>query len=338
MKKLSAEEKCHWDDLNKPHYASFKAGNKVRDPVRGSLEWLTTNQDEVDNLQEDKSSDTYESDADSDFDPDHTVPLRGKDFINWRDTEQSSTLLVTGSPGQGKSVLTNFVVDNLKGRTAQQKGSKEKTIYFFCNIKNEESSRVASSILRSFIVQLCEDQRLYQRLPNRFKDKNEKNEFFRSSIDDLWVVFCDLITSNIYPRIYCIIDGLDVYVTDMVSLVKYLSNHLYNIKSGESVLKLFCTSRPVKLAMESGLSPCRTLRASKNDLSLFIDSELSSFEDTFTNDMRNEVTKTARAGMSRIFLWVSILLREIRELEILSLNNIKRKIEQLPAEMNDLYF
>ncbi len=82
-------------------------------------------------------------------------------------------LLVTGHPGQGKSVLSNFVVDHLY-QSVGMLGSG-KIIYYFCNIKNDESSRTALAVLRALVVQLCEDGRLFRRLPNRFQDRNERS-------------------------------------------------------------------------------------------------------------------------------------------------------------------
>ncbi|RYP53591.1 hypothetical protein DL768_001455 [Monosporascus sp. mg162] len=69
-------------------------------------------------------------------------------------------------PGQGKSVLSNFVLQHLESNTP----GDSKIIYYFCNIKNDEASRNAKSILRALIVQLCENQQrlfLYAKRPLR---------------------------------------------------------------------------------------------------------------------------------------------------------------------------
>ncbi|KAM0127106.1 hypothetical protein ACHAO1_009690, partial [Botrytis cinerea] len=312
IKKLSSAEKRHWDDLNIPPYGNFKETKKVRTAVEGTLQWLVTDQP-------------------LEF-QDHPERLRKSDFIEWRDSNQSCVLLITGTPGQGKSVLSNFVIDHLQ----EQQKPQNKIIYYFCNIKNDEKYWTASSILRSFIVQLCEDQRLYHKLPNRFQNKDEK-EFFTDSLDNLWRVFLDLISTDIYNRIYCIIDGLDVYGTEMKSLLEYLNEHLKTIRIGEPFLKLLCTSRPEEFVMDVAFSPSKTLCASEEDLTTFIKSELRSFRTKFTDDMKEYILKAAKEKAGTTFLWISILLREVQGLRLPSRKDVEKKMKQLPLEINDLY-
>ncbi|KAM0313967.1 hypothetical protein ACHAO8_005074 [Botrytis cinerea] len=312
IKKLSSAEKRHWDDLNMPPYGNFKETKKVRTAVEGTLQWLVTDQP-------------------LEF-QDHSERLQKSDFIEWRDSNQSCVLLITGTPGQGKSVLSNFVIDHLQ----EQQKPQNKIIYYFCNIKNDKRYWTASFILRSFIVQLCEDRRLYQKLPNRFQDKDEK-EFFTDSLDNLWRVFLDLISTDIYNRIYCIIDGLDVYDTEMKSLLEYLNEGLKTIRIGEPFLKLLCTSRPEEFVMDIGFSPSKTLCASEDDLTIFIESELCSFRTKFTDDMKEYILKAAKEKAGTTFLWISILLREVQGLRLPSRKDVEKKMKQLPLEINDLY-
>jgi Cdc6-like AAA superfamily ATPase len=110
---------------------------------------------------------------------------------------------VTGPPGQGKSVLSNFVLKHLESLDS-------KVIYCFCSIKTDEGSRNANSVLRALIVQLCERQRcLFQMLPPNFE--KHSNLFFSASQDDLCHILKRMLEAHVYPRVYCVIDGLDVY-------------------------------------------------------------------------------------------------------------------------------
>lgn len=318
IKNLSADEKCHWDDLNDPPYTSFKESNKVQTAVKGTLQWLIDDQ----TLPDENCTDG----------------LQAKDFIKWRDSEKSNFLLVIGTPGQGKSVLSNFVVDHLKDRIDQQ-SSNSKIIYYFCNIKNEERFRTASAIFRSLIVQLCEDQRLYQRLPQNLKDTSK--QFATESFAKLGNIFHDMITKNPYDRVYCIIDGLDVYSTDIEDLLQYLDKHFAleerNINR-KPLFQLFCTSRPERVTSIK-FSHKKILRASTNDLTLFINFELSLFEeeDGFRDDMKKIITKAAQAEEKRTFLWISIVLRELRKIPSPSIDEIENKIKQIPLELDALY-
>ncbi|KFZ23512.1 hypothetical protein V502_02005 [Pseudogymnoascus sp. VKM F-4520 (FW-2644)] len=317
LKELSLSERCHWNDLNVPPYADFKDSEKVSKPVEGTLQWL---------INDDFSNTKDGSDR-----------LRKNDFIMWRDSDQSCNLLVTAAPGQGKSVLSNFVVDNLKDHLKKQQYSRYKVIYYFCNVKNEEKYQTALSILRALIVQLCEDRRLFQRLPNRFK--GQEKLFFSASLAELWAVFSDLTTTDIYTRIYCVIDGLDVYMNEMDSLLGYF-NGVFSSQTQEKspFFKLFCTSRPEGFVINSGLSPRRVLRASTDDLTTFVNNRLESFPKKKFSDARKEYIRTALMDRAeQTFLWISIVLGELQRLSNTSPARIKRVLEAAPKDITELY-
>ncbi len=296
-----------------PNYADLKKTGKVSKPAKGTLQWLITHQ-----------STNFRDDAER---------LRTDDFVEWRDSNLSCILLVTAAPGQGKSVLSNFVVDHLE---EQKIPERKKVIYYFCNIKNDESSRTATSVVRALIVQLCEDPRLFRKLLNHFQNKDDKKDLLSAPLGDLWVIFSDLIKTDIYSCIYCIIDGLDVYTTEMHSLLGYLVDISFRPR-GRPLFKLFCTSRPEKFVMDIGLSPMRILCASKGDLSAFTDARLKSFARRFTDQMKNAIRKGVMSRVDRTFLWISIVLRELRSLQDTSVSSIEEKIEAVPSEITDLY-
>jgi Cdc6-like AAA superfamily ATPase len=142
-----------WNDLNQPPYASFRNSSKLAKLETGTLAWLVHGEFVDHKPKFWNWSPSQQS-------------LGMKDFTSWRDSNSSESLLVTAPPGQGKSVLSNFVVGHLGSRVPQEPPAAIKIIYYFCNIKNDEASRNANSILRALIVQLCEhQQRLFQTLP-----------------------------------------------------------------------------------------------------------------------------------------------------------------------------
>ncbi|KFY69494.1 hypothetical protein V496_00200 [Pseudogymnoascus sp. VKM F-4515 (FW-2607)] len=316
LKELSSIEKCHWNDLNVPPYADFKYSEKVSKPVEGTLQWLIN--DDLSNTED--GSDRFRKD----------------DLITWRDSDQCSNLLVTAAPGQGKSVLSNFVIDHLKDHLGKQQDARYKVIYYFCNIKNDEKFQTALSILRALIVQLCEDQRLFKRLPNRFI--KEAKEFFSASLAELWAVFSDLITTDIYTRIYCVIDGLDVYPHEMDSLLGYFNRGFTSQHQEKAPLfKLFCTSRPEGFAISCGLSPRRVLRASTDDLAIFVDSRLESFPTRFTMAIKEHIRITVMNRAEQTFLWISIVLGELYRLQNTSPARIKKTLDAAPDDITALY-
>ncbi|KAJ9130493.1 Tetratricopeptide-like helical domain protein [Pleurostoma richardsiae] len=322
---LSPDEKRHWDDLNVPDYRAFRENTeKLAKPADGTLQWLVSDQPHLSSPQwlfPDHPSRSFPSSG--------SDSLSSADFSTWRDADTPSSLLVMGPPGQGKSVLSNFVVDHLLGLSGER--GIGKVIYYFCNIKNDEGSRNASMILRALIVQLCEDARLFRMLPNRFQDRNDRKAFHSAHLDDLWRTLDDLIKSCPYS-IYCVIDGLDVYETGMRDLLKHLET-LMAYKQHD--LKLFCTSRSTGPVDAVSLSPKRIFRPPDEDLRRFVDERLATSPKLrkWEDDVRKAVIR--RSGGT--FLWISIILRELSSLRYLSKAKIDEAIKKTPIELDDLY-
>src|SRR5947207_15397631 len=89
---LLPEEKRLWMDLNEPPYNAFRDSENLIKPEKETLRWLV----ELDDFRPKES-------------PESGPSLSSYDFIKWRDCPQSGALVVKGAPGQGKSVLSNFV-------------------------------------------------------------------------------------------------------------------------------------------------------------------------------------------------------------------------------------
>ncbi|CAH0048258.1 unnamed protein product [Clonostachys solani] len=306
---LSEEQKRHWDDLNVPDYRAFYENKeKLAKPVEGSLQWLV-------------SKDSQR--------PRGENSLQYEDFEAWRDNSTPSSLLVLGPPGLGKSVLSNFVVNHIQQFAKTR--CNNKVIFFFCNIK-DDNKRTASSVLRGLIVQLCGDKRYFQKLPNRFQTKGGSEAFRSAAFDELWRTFDDLVQSGQHSRIFCVIDGLDVYETaGMEDLVTKLGE-----MAGRCPIWLFFTSRPDGPVGNFTPGTKRNLRQPNHDIEVFITKQLELLPknfDKFHTDIRQGILDEAGGT----FLWIHIILREIRNLKFPSLKNIKQVIEETPQELEDLY-
>ncbi len=313
--------------MNRPAYSEFISSDKLSKPERGTLEWLVREEfvSEDDDPQHQHSGATEEA-------------LCKEDFIAWRDSSRSDYLLVTGSPGQGKSVLSNFVLGHLKGEILQKNTLlPSKVIYYFCNIKNDELSRTANSIIRALIVQLCECQpTLFRHIPEEFK--NDNRSFFLEDFDTLCNLFQRMLQDAQYERVYCVIDGLDVYKVRMDDLIFQLTSVFKPNDQKGPVLKLFCTSRPDKAVLNKwGQLPRKILCCNTEDLDIFIQSRVSSLGIEFTKQMRDVLEGSLRKNTGRTFLWLQVVIRRIRMIEYPTLSNIEQTIEKSPEDLWDLY-
>jgi hypothetical protein len=272
---LTSEQKRSWNDLNQPPYNAFRNSSKLAKPQNGTLNWLV---DDVDN-----SARIYQR---NDV-PERT--LSNKEFLNWRDSDTSQSLLVVAPPGRGKSVLSNFVLEHLESQPDDNPMVTTKTIYYFCNIKEAETLQNARSLLRALVVQLCEhQQRLFDLLLTEYETKSER--FLNASFDTLWHIFERMLQDEAYGRINCIIDGLDVYQDGMDELIDKLFVEIPQPQARNSpTLKFFYTSRPGAHLSKWPFKNQVFLRCNPQDLDCFIQTRISKLGRSFTKEMREVI-------------------------------------------------
>ena len=320
---LNSEQKRSWNDLNQPPYNAFRNSSKLAKPQSGTLNWLVE--------EFDKSGPTDQSESVSER------TLSNKDFITWRDSDTSESLLVVAPPGRGKSVLSNFVLQHLESQTDNNPVVTTKTIYYFCNIKEAETSRNARSLLRALIVQLCErQQRLFSLLLTEYETKSER--FFDAPFDTLWHIFEQMLQDEAYGRINCVIDGLDVYQNEMDELIDKLSMGVARPQVRNSpILKFFYTSRPGEHLSQWPFEHHVFLRCNQQDLDCFINSRISNLGRSFTEEMREVIKYECNAQADKTFLWLEVVFRKIKLLAFPNTQKIKDAIQKSSHHLFKLY-
>lgn len=261
--------------------------------------------------------------------------LSNKQFVSWRDSDTSASLLVVAPPGRGKSVLSNFVLQHLENQAENDLVISTKTIYYFCNIKEAETLQNARSLLRALVVQLCEHQQsLFSFLLTEYKTKNES--FLNESLDTLWNIFERMLQDEAYGRINCIIDGLDVYQDGMDELIDKLSAGILQARRSP-ILKFFYTSRPGKHLSQWPFKNHVFLRCNPYDLDCFITSRISNLGQSFTEDMREVIEYECSKQADKTFLWLEVVFRKIQLLTFPSTQKIKDTIQKSSHDLFKLY-
>lgn len=271
-------------------------------------------------------------------------PLTSEDFVNWRDSASSCSLLVTAPAGSGKSVFSNFVTTHLEGRPATSR--KEKIIYYFCNIRIPTSERSAEAVVRALIVQLCQDQSdLIAMLSPRFEKDSEA--FQNAPLSELWCILNLMMRKHPSSHVYCVLDGLDVYGECMVELVQKLLPLFGTSESGTpKTMKLLCTSRPEPGIMESWEGHlARQLRPDENDLRTYIVVRITKLKkldkpmkevarDTLIQDFENP-QKVERVRPT--FLWISMAIRKLEQMVYPNVAEVKAEIENSSYDLDSLF-
>ena len=96
-----------------------------------------------------------------------------------------------------------------------------------------------------------------------------------------------MLRESPFSRVYCIIDGLDVYKHGMDELLGQLAIIFNPENEHDSILKLFCTSRPHPTVFSKRqLLPSRIFRPEDKDMDIAIQSRIDLLEDKFTGGMK----------------------------------------------------
>src|SRR3984885_14763716 len=163
---LSDMELKYVKALDAPKYATFRKFN-VEDPAPGTLKWF----------------------------------LHNELVSSWISNEESSLIWIRGSPGQGKTVLSKFILDHLEGLAKSHKSVKG--VYFFF-YDRDERFRTASSILRSLLKQFLTTSDLFRYVSDRVETDSSTD-----SEDTLWEILEAIFHAPIFTKIYCYIADFD---------------------------------------------------------------------------------------------------------------------------------
>ncbi|EHK50529.1 putative ankyrin repeat protein [Trichoderma atroviride IMI 206040] len=302
QKKLSALESQYINTLNSPTYDWFRHG-KVDDPAPGTLRWF----------------------------------LREKQFLSWKDSNESSILWIRGSAGQGKTVLAKFLLDHLE-RATSDSGSRPTVIYFFF-YDQDQNLRTVDAALRSLIKQL-----ILHRRGLAFQAISEKFDIESPVIPEyiLWRVLEELLRAPIFGTIYCVFDALDECRDDSPTprLPDFFSKLVKSScmsKQTDLVIKALMISRPkVELSRVLEQRPFIHLKANPQDLEAFIRSQIDKIG--LSDDLHGNAIKllTSRAGQT--FIWISIVLKKIKAVTSpLSEVDMEKIITQSPSDLTALY-
>ncbi|KAI0163841.1 hypothetical protein GGR57DRAFT_497931 [Xylariaceae sp. FL1272] len=242
-----------------------------------------------------------------------------------------------GPPGQGKSMLSNFIVTHLEDCVA----SNSKVIYYFCSIDIDEAQHNAATVLQSLIIQLCEKrQTLFQVLPSDYT--KDSRQFFTASVERLLDIFKHMLQTKSYDRVYCVIDGLDVYRGKDRDGMDLLISGLCTVfsstpASGKPVAKLMCTSRPEHFEDSTWRTwQKKRLLCDTHDLRLFIASKVGSLGSQF-DDMKKDISTQLQDKAGQTFLWIDIIVRKIKSIRYPSRKEVENAIVKSPTELHVLY-
>jgi len=187
--------------------------------------------------------------------------LKREEYRAWRDGHNLQLLLLIGDPGIGKTMISSFLVEELKTFAMT-------LAYYFCDNK-EEKRNTATSILRGLLLQLLKQRRiLFKHIKADYK-LQEKSLF--ENLDALWRILLNMLKDPNAGKIYVLVDALDE--CERSSRQAFLA--LLGELGDRMDVKFLITCRP-DLKIERALhdvGTCLRIDSAKinSDLSKFID-------------------------------------------------------------------
>ncbi|KAI9862990.1 MAG: hypothetical protein M1813_004163 [Trichoglossum hirsutum] len=298
-KKLSDMKVRYVRALSAPNYAAVK--DRVEDPAQGTFQWIL-----------------------------HNGSVR-----SWLSKDESSVLWIRGSPGQGKTVLSKFLLNHWNHHPPNSQ-SNAKIIYFFC-YDQDEGFRTATSILRSLIKQLLTNSNLLHHMSDTF----DTGSFSPDSEDSLWEILQSMFGDSSLCAIYCIVDALDECDEGsrkrlLGRITRLIQTSAQKRKRGP-ILKLLITSRPIMdISVMLSRFPYIDLKANPDDLKLVIKSKVRSLSNLST-DLQEMATTLLLNRAEQTFLWATIVLKRLGTIRFPSPARLMETVEESPTDLNKLY-
>ncbi|KKF97007.1 Vegetative incompatibility protein HET-E-1 [Ceratocystis platani] len=144
--------------------------------------------------------------------------LQHKDFLNFKNNEESQILWIKGNPGKGKTMLLCGIIDELESDPSIS------PYYFFCQATGGDRLNTATSVLRGLIYHLA------RRNPQLIKHVRTKYDYIGEKIfqnESAWHEVCEIATAMLedssLQKPILIVDALDECMVGRDHLLDFIT-------------------------------------------------------------------------------------------------------------------
>ncbi|KAF2205561.1 NACHT-domain-containing protein [Delitschia confertaspora ATCC 74209] len=263
--------------------------------------------------------------------------LDNDEFRQLQDDEQCRLLWIKGDPGKGKTMLLCGIVNELQ----KSKADTDLLAYFFCQATDLRMNN-AVSLLRGLIYLLVEKQ---QSLLSHIRKKYDHARKALFEDTNAWVALTEIFTSILQDpslnNTYLIIDALDECVTDLPKLLHFIEqkSSIYpRVKwiissRNESNIerRLSLDKSGTRLSLERKGNAEKVSRA----VNTYIDHCIPELADIQHNkDLQDSVRHEMQRKANGTFLWVSLVMKELKEVMAW---DILQVLDEIPTELKEMY-
>lgn len=227
-----------------------------------------------------------------------TWVLKENEFMTWL-SQKSRTLLCTGIPGAGKTILAAVIIEHINKEYAND--SKVGIAYIYCNFRRQHEQK-SDDLLLNLLKQLSQEQSV---LPECVKSLHgrHKSKRTRPSMKEVEEALISIISRN--ARTFIIVDALDECNPSDDGRQKFLSV-IFNIQANTG-MNILATSRiedDITRMFAKALS--LRVRASQEDIACYLDMQMSFVHsDVLDDDLRQTVKSEIVAAAEGMYAYPS---------------------------------
>ncbi|KAK6332999.1 hypothetical protein TWF718_010824 [Orbilia javanica] len=246
-------------------------------------------------------------------------------FIKWNESSLGveRILCVQGINGCGKSVLATYLAKSFKAEGYR--------VLFFSFSGTDKDRQKLDSLAHTFLWQILQenDDSNALKLAQRLSDDSPL------TTSDLFKALAEL-TRLVIGKVYCIIDGVDECVDECNDPTSGLLYYVHRMVQPENCyVALFGRARALQTAVQSSLKIEITSNLNKEDIKRFTLTRIDECKNWTDESLRNHILEMLLEGSDGMFLWVDLMITELRR--CLTKDNLMNKLRHMPHGIENLY-
>lgn len=254
--------------------------------------------------------------------------LTRPEFQRWSNSyanSRNSLLWIVAIPGAGKTVLSSYLIEEVLPNTL---GNSPEILYFFFKgtDKDKDSPLAAVKALIHQLLQYDTEMDVLTDIEGCMKTSSHPRAF---KFAPLWNLFCKYLSKR--PGCCILLDALDECENS-----KLLLPGLLDLSRKHST-RVILTGREQELVSETKGLPI--LRIGQTDLAEDIASYTSyqvSQSSTLSDArVRTRIIRMLTARSKEMFLWVALMIRELRSLS--SIDEVNEALSSIPEDLPGVY-
>lgn len=229
-------------------------------------------------------------------------------YREWKESQRSQALWLTGEVGSGKTVTAASLIDQLQRDCSAHAtpGNKPTMFYFFCDSK-EAAKSDPSNVLTAFLGQLLNQKASFGH--EIAKSTNNADKSFSFTPEKTTKILHRILSK--IPKVFIVLDAIDECNGEKAKLLE----HLFGLAKYARCIKLLVTSRPHPgLPLDQVSRRYQVTQMSlvedriMTDINKFISGQMRELPSiaNISEDLRKRLRETILDQAGGMFLWASL--------------------------------